>query len=124
MSDTGLFGSIYQQLRHYADRLDRALVQIRSADVTINEPARQEISGLLRELCQKDNPDPAAQLVFLVLKQQANSIYNQDATICESLANALDKRMPNKTEISKLQDIAAAIDRECSDTMARLRGRT
>jgi len=124
MSDTGLFGSIYQQLRHYADRLDRALVQIRSTDTNMNEAARKEIAILLRELCRKDTLDPSAQLVSLVLKQQASSVYGKDTTICESLADILDKRMPDRSEISKLQDIAAAIDRECSDTMARLRGRT
>jgi hypothetical protein len=124
MSDTGLYGSIYQQLRHYADKLDRALVRIRSTDTKITEAARKEIALLLRELCQKDTSDPSAQLVSLLLKQQTTSGYGKDASICESLADILDKRMPNQSEISKLQDIATAIDRECSDAMARLRGRT
>lgn len=124
MSDTGLFGSIYQQLRHYADRLDRALVEIRSTDEQIKESARKELAGVLRKLCQKDSQDPSARLVTLVLIQHASPIYGKDTTTCESLADILDKRMPNKVELSKLQEIAAAIDRECSDTMARLRGRT
>lgn len=60
MSEIGLYGSIYEQLRSCADKLDRALIALRDPQADIAQKARQEIVGLLREITNKDSTDPTA----------------------------------------------------------------
>jgi hypothetical protein len=124
MSDVGLYGSIYEILRSYADRLDRALLGLRSQDHRSIEIARNDLVRVLREIIHAEPPNAAARLVAVVVRQDLPRIYGEEPGVCESLASVLEERAPDQSELTKLEHIAAAIDRECSHTMARLRGRT
>lgn len=122
MTDTGLFGSIYEQLRTYADRLDRALVGLRSPRSAIAEESRRELAALLYEITDKNSTNPATRFVALVLKQELPSISGHGLGLCDSLARILEQRLPSATELNQLEQIAIALDRECSSTLARISG--
>jgi hypothetical protein len=123
MSDTGLYGSVYEQLRTYAERLDRSLVDLRNprADLALN--ARSEIAKLLREITNKNSMNPATRFVAIVLKQELPAMSGQGLSLCNSLANVLDQRAPNQAELTQLEQIAIALDKECSITLARVKGK-
>ncbi len=123
MSDMGLYGALYQQLRDYAERFDRALVDLKDPRRDSVDQARRNLSGLLRQITNKKTEDLAARLVGTVLMQEFGRATSGRLSY-EALAGALDTRYPTATELSELEQIAVAIDRECSTTLARLRGKT
>jgi hypothetical protein len=123
MSDTGLHSSIYEQLRSYADGLDRALVALRDSQAGTAQQARREIVALLRELTDKDTTDPAARLVTAILKQGLPSVTGQGLALCDALARTLEQRAPNTPELNQLEQIALTLDKECSSTLARIKGK-
>ena len=123
MSDTGLYGSVYEQLRTYADRLDRALIAMRNPQNDVAPKARLEIAGLLREITDKNSTNPATRFVAVILKQELPAVSGQGLSLCDSLANVLEQRAPNQVELNHLEQIAIALDKECSSTLARIKGK-
>lgn len=123
MSDIGLYGSIYEQLRSYADKLDHALIQLRNPEPAIAQKAREEIVGLLKEITNKDSTDPTSRLVSAILKQGLPTVTGQGLSICMSLIKSLEQRPPTTLELSQLELIALTLDKECSSTLARIKGK-
>ena len=124
MSDIGLQGSIYEQLRSYADRLDHALIQLRSEEPKAAKSGREHAAQLLRELTDKDTLNPTARLVSLILKQELPSQTGRGLDLCDALAQTLEQRLPDSTEFRHLEQIAMTLDIECTTTLARIHGRT
>jgi hypothetical protein len=123
VSDTGLYGSVYEHLRTYADRLDRSLIGLRSPDGSVAINARMEIVRLLREITDNKSTNPATRLVTVILKQELPSIAGKGLPLCESLAQALERRRPDSNELNQLEQIAITLDKECSSTLARIQGK-
>lgn len=121
MSDVGLDGSIYDQLRSYADKLDQALIDLRSSRPEIAKRARSDIVGFLREITNRDSTDPTVRLVTATLKHRLPA--GQGLRVCESLAVALQQRPPEPAELDQLEQVALALDKECSSTLARMKGK-
>ena len=122
MSDAGLYGSVYEQLRTYADRMDHALIALRNPQGEIAQEARLEIVGLLREITNEDSTNPATRLVTAILKQRLPAVAGQGLTLCRSLAHALEQRPPTSADLDQLEQVALALDKECSSTLARIKG--
>lgn len=123
MSDIGLYGSVYEYLRIYAERLDKSLIDLRNSDSNIAKHARMEIVRLLREITNTNSTNPATRLVSVILKQDLPSVTGKGLLLCDTLAQTLEQRMPDTSELNQLEQIAITLDRECSTTLARLRGK-
>ena len=123
MSDSGLNSSIYEQLRLYADRFDCAIVNLRGNDKSTVSKAREELANLLREIGTEDSPRPGIRLVAMILRHDLASDLGGTGTLFRSLAGVLERRAPDKEEVARLEQIASAIDKECSSAGARMRGR-
>lgn len=123
MSDFGLYASIYEQLRVYADRLDCALVNLRSGDTDVVAKAREELVVLLRKIGSTDTLQPDSKLITMVLAQELRSSVDELTVLFVSLADALEKNKPSEDELTNLERIASAIDKECASTGRRMRGR-
>lgn len=123
MSDTGLYGSVYEQLRTHAERLDRSLVDLRSHEPGVSARARSEIAKLLREIADKNPLNPATRFVAIILRQELPALCGKGLSRCESLADAVAQRAPNQVELNQLEQIAMALDKECSITLARIKGK-
>ena len=116
MSDTGLYGSIYEQLRDTADQIDRALVNLRNPAMA--DTARNELAGLLVRITDSQSTDPEVRFLAVILKQEPPGV-----VAVTSLAKALRQRAPNKAELMQLEQLALSIDKECASTLARIKGR-
>ena len=123
MTDTGLYGSVYEHLRTYADRLDRSLIGLRNPDSNIVKHARMEIARLLREVIDGNSTNPATRFVSIILKQDLPPVTGKGLPLCESLANTLERRLPDSDELYQLEKIAIILDKECASTLARMKGR-
>ena len=118
MSDGTLNGSIYQQLRSYADTLDRALIDLRNPQNTIADEARRQIADLLRKATVNQSVDHAALMLRIVLGRRL-----QGLVLCDKLATVLEGRPPNSSELDQLEHIALELDKECSTALAGFRGK-
>jgi len=116
MSDTGLYGSIYEQLRDTADRIDRSLVNLRNP--TLADRARNELADLLVRITDTQSTDPEVRFLAVILKQEPPGL-----RAVAALATALRQRAPTKLELAQLEQLALSIDKECASTLARIRGR-
>ena len=123
MSDMGLYGSVYEQLRTYADRLDHALIGLRNPNIAVAQEARLEIASLLRELVDKTTTNPATRFVAVILKQELPTVQGQGLALCDFLAKALEQHAPTQAELNQLEQIAITLDKECSSTLARVKGK-
>jgi len=123
MSDMGLYASIYEQLRVYADRFDCALVKLNSQDGTTADRARKDLAETLREICSAHADKPGAHLVAMVVRQELAGKHADFENVCKSLANALESDVPRDEVIQQLENIASAIDKECLNAGVRMRGR-
>lgn len=123
MSDAGLQAGIYEQLRTIADRLDRALVALRSPQAHLAREARLEIASILHDITDKQSMSPSARFVAVVLKQELPSIAGKGLSEFESLIEALGQRAPSAEELAQLEQVATALDKECAHTLARIKGR-
>ena len=118
MSDGALNGSIYQQLRSYADPLDRALIDLRNPQNTVADEARRQIADLLRKATVNQSVDHAALMLRIVLGRRL-----QGLVLCDKLATVLEGRPPNSSELDQLEHIALELDKECSTVLAGFRGK-
>ena len=118
MSDVAVNGSIYQQLRSYADTLDRALIDLRNPQNTIVDEARRQIADLLRKATVNQSVDHAALMLRIVLGRRLHGL-----VLCVKLATVLEGRTPNSSELDQLEHIALELDKECSTALARIRGK-
>ena len=118
MSDVALNVSIYQQLRSYADTLDRALIDLRNPQTATAEEARLQISKLLRKATATQSVDHAALMLRIVLGRRL-----QGLVLCEKLATVLEGRAPDSSELDQLEHIAMELDKECRTALARIRGK-
>jgi len=116
MSDTGLYASIYEQLRETADHIDRALVNLRNPSMA--DRARNDLADLLCKITDLHSTDPEVRLIGVILKQEPPGI-----PALHALARTLRQRLPNTTEHSQLEQLALSIDKECASTLARIKGR-
>lgn len=121
MSELGLYSGHYEQLRSYADRLDRALVGVRNHQADVALRARRELVAILREFANRDSQKPSSHLVATVLRQELGTSAGGPAPLA-ALAKILEQRSPNQAEVVQLEQIALALDKECSSTLARMRG--
>jgi hypothetical protein len=124
MSDAGLYGTVYEQLRTYADQLDQALIALRNPATDVARQARLDLAGLLRALADRTSTNPATRFVAVILRQELPVMAGQGLTLCESLASALEHHTPTPAELSHLEQIAIALDRECATSLARINGRS
>ena len=118
LSDVALNGSIYQQLRSYADTLDRALIDLRDPRETKADEARRQIADLLRKATVNQSVDHAAVMLRIVLGRRL-----QGLALCDKLATVLEGGPPNSSELDQLEHIALELDKECRTALARIRGK-
>ena len=122
MSDMGLNASIYEQLRVYADRFDCALVKLHSQNKNAADKARNDLAKALQEICSADTNKPGPRIVAMVLRQELGAKLADFEAVFKSLADVLERRTPAIDDIEKLESIASAIDKECLNAGARMRG--
>jgi hypothetical protein len=120
MSDVGLYEGFYEYLKRYADQLDQNLVQLRSEDVRLNDHARKELVTLIRQLSEDKQDSPWIQLVAMMLRRHLDRQSEGGIGRLKELAESLEIRYPNQSDLNRLEEVAALIDREC----ARVLGRT
>ncbi len=121
MSDVGLYGSMYGQLRNYADQIDKMIVALKHPDAGVASAAGKKLAGLLHEILDVNTLNPKALLVQKVLERELPE-FNGIGSITAVLTT-LEQHRIGEYEMAAIEKIAMILDNKCADTLARMRGR-
>jgi hypothetical protein len=120
MSEIGLNASIYEYLRIYADRIDYALIKIRSSNIQESEKARKDLVELLQEIGVDESLKPEILLLNVILREQWTSQPSTTKETFQRLAYAMERKTENGDDYKNLEEIAAVIDKECLNVSSRM----
>lgn len=118
MSNPGLYASIYQQIREYAELVDTVLIGLKSDTSTVNDTARQQLGGLLLTLAGDTWESLPIRLIALMLRDKDNT--NQQRW--EKLGQALLSEQLEPFVIKDLESLAILLEQEQVGTIAKMRG--
>jgi hypothetical protein len=120
MSEIGLNASIYEYLRIYADRIDYALIKIKSSNNQEAENARKDLVELLHEIGANETLKPGVLLLNVILQEELSSWSSTTKEAFQRLAYAMERKTENREDYKNLEEIAAVIDKECLSVSSRM----
>jgi hypothetical protein len=120
MSDIGLQVGFYTQVREYAELLDKALIELKSATPSLvkSDSARQLGHLLIALGAGNESQDLPTRLLAVFLHERHRSYANDWST----LGNALLNSEVNDAIVSDLESLAWSLEQQQAVAMARIRG--
>lgn len=118
MSSTGLFSGLYSRVRDYAELLDDVIIQLKSGEGNSANQERQKLAKLLLALDQSPATDRSTQLLAILVREQSEGNVRW-ADVGQAL---LSPTVPEFV-VSRLEDLARAIEHERAGMLAKMRGR-
>ncbi len=120
MSDIGLQVGFYTQVREYAELLDKALIELKSATPSLvaSDSARQLGLLLIALGAGNESQDLPTRLLAVFLRERHRSYANDWST----LGNALLNSEVNDAIVSDLESLAWSLEQQQAVAMARIRG--
>ncbi len=118
MSNPGLYASIYEQIREYAELVDTVLIGLKSGMSKPHDPARQTLGNLLISLAGETWESLPTRMIALMLRDTHKTSQQKWQQLGQALlAEHFD---PNFTK--DLEDLAVALEQEQAGTITKMRG--
>lgn len=117
MTNPGLYSSIYQTIREYAELVDAVLVGLK-ASLNAGDPQREQLAQYLADLAMNEKSDLAVKMISLLLKGET------DRKSATWLQISQDLRAPVATPslIDRLEQFAQDLEQQQVDALAKMRG--
>jgi hypothetical protein len=120
MSNPGLYSSIYERIRDYAEIVDDVIVHLKENRTAVNFPSRQRLIDLLHELVEDQPDDLTTRLLALMLGGRNP---NRRAAWTKT-SNTLLQNSTEESLIVELEAFAQLLERCQADAIAKMRGCT
>ena len=117
MSWSGLNTGLYEQIRHYAEMTDQALVELKDETNSPKRETRERLGNLLEELDSIRREDLSARLIWLILHETVKMTEQEIV----SLGTALLSEGRSESAIKSLEKLAKALAKEQAVVKARMR---
>ncbi len=118
MSNPGLYASIYEQIREYAELVDTVLIGLKSGTSQPHDPVRQTLGNLLITLAGETWESLPTRMIALMLRDTHKTSQQKWQQLGQALlAEQFD---PNFTK--DLEDLAVALEQEQAGTITKMRG--
>lgn len=118
MNNPGLYASIYQQIREYAELVDTVLISIKSGISAVSDPERQKLGNLLITLSGNTWDSLPTRMIALLLRDKDNVNQQKWAKLGRVLLS--EQLDPSITK--DLEDLAVALEQEQVGTITKMRG--
>lgn len=118
MSNPGLYASMYEQIREYAELVDTVLIGLKSGTSQPHDPSRQKLGNLLITLAGETWDSLPTRMIALMLRDTRKT--NQQKW--EQLGQALLAEELDPTFTKDLEDLAIALEHEQAGTITKMRG--
>jgi hypothetical protein len=117
MSWSGLNTGLYEQIRHYAEITDQALVELKDDSDPPRHESTQRLGKLLSELDSIRRQDLSARLMWLILHETMKMKEQEIVGLGITLLNA----ERNDSAIKSLEKLAQALAKQQAVVKARMR---
>ena len=122
MSQTAIFSGMYEEVRDYAELLDKVLVELKGGISQPQDEKRKRLGQFLTELGSRNTRSLAVRLIGRLLRSEGQVTPQELASIGNRLS-ALEATSVEPEMISQLEELARSLEQEQAVAMARLRGK-
>jgi hypothetical protein len=122
MSQTAIFSGMYEEVRDYAELLDKVLIELKSGISQPQDEKRKKLGRFLTELSSDRSRSLAARLIGRLLRSEGQVTPQELASIGNKL-NSAEAGAIDQTMISQLEQLARSLEQEQAVAMARMRGK-
>jgi hypothetical protein len=122
MSQTAILSGMYEELREYAELLDKVLVELKGGTSHPRDEKRKKLGQFLTELGSARTTSLTARLIGLLLKNDGSVAPQELARIGARLSSPGGGEV-DRTVISRLEELARSLEQEQAAAMARMRGK-
>jgi hypothetical protein len=119
---TAIFPGTYQELRDYAELLDKVLVELKTGAGRSQDEKRRRLGQFLTELDDANIQSLAVRLISQLLRNEGQVTSQELANIGGKL-NSPGAAEIDQTMISQLEELARSLEREQAVAMAGMRGK-
>ena len=117
MSNPGLYSSIYQMIREYAELVDAVLIGLKT-NLSAGDPQREQLAQRLSDLVGSDKTDLAVKMVALLLAEESE----HNATKWTEMSQRLRASIATRSLIDDLEQFARDLEQLQVDALAKMRG--
>lgn len=117
MSNPGFYSDIYQQIRAYADLVDRVLIALKN-DPNVSNEDREQLAQIFDTFAQQDPEDLSIRIITIMLGGTQTS--NQQHWF--QLSKQLRSKDAARNLIEDLEQFARLLERQQADALAKMRG--
>jgi hypothetical protein len=121
MSQTAIFSGMYEELRDYAELLDKTLAELKGQAYLPQNERRQQLGQFLRELGQAQSRSLAVRLLGRILRREGAVAPQELARIGGRLAGAEAVKV-DPGMVAQLEQLARSLEQEQATALARMRG--
>jgi lysophospholipase L1-like esterase len=117
MSSPGFYSDIYQQIRTYADLVDKVLIALKG-DARSSDPNRENLAQILDAFAEDEQEDLSIRIIVIMLG--GNSKTNREKWL--GLSAALRAAKSDRSLIDDLELFAHTLEQQQADALAKMRG--
>ena len=122
MSQTAIFPGMYEEVRDYAELLDKVLVELKGGTGQPQDEKRKKREQFLKERGSGNTRSLAVRLISRLLRNEGQVTPQELANIGGKL-NSSEAAEIDQTMISQLEELARSLEQEQAVAMARMRGK-
>jgi hypothetical protein len=116
MSDIGTYKTLYEQIRPYAELIDKALVAIKSNQK--DSPPLKEFDQLLGRMLTNKFQNASERILKLILRSKG--MY--DVSLLTDIKDHLQDQENMQTAISKVEQMAKVLEEEQNEAFGKIGG--
>lgn len=122
MSQTAIFSGMYEEVRDYAELLDKVLVELKGGISQPQDEKRKRLGQFLTELGSRNTRSMAVRLIGRLLRSEGQVTPQELASIGNKLSVPITSPIDPEM-ISQLEELARSLEQEQAVAMARMRGK-
>jgi len=119
MSQIAMHSGVYEDIREYAELLDKVLIDLKGGNSSPNDAIRRKLADLLKSLLTSQTGDLSMRMVNFLLRGTREIDPSELARIGE----LLESTQVDNSVIEPLERLAQSLEREQAVAMARMRMR-
>lgn len=117
MSHVALYSGVYEDIREYAELLDKVLIELKGGTSSPSDENRRKLGEFLRSLVTPRKGDLTMRLINILLRD------NEELNPPElaEIGSRLESEVVDESVIEPLEKLAQSLEQEQAVAMARMR---
>jgi hypothetical protein len=117
MSHVAMYSGVYEELREYAELLDKVLIELKGNTGSPGDDNRRKLGQFLKALVSPRKGDLAMRLINILLRDNEDV----DPPRLAEIGGRLESEAVDESVIGPLEKLAQSLEQEQAVAMARMR---